>query len=314
MEDQPKKHHYVPSFHLARFTMTGTQDGGLFVMDKRLRHRWTSSPKKSARANNFYKVELGELDPMGIEKALAKIEGLCGTVVRNVITQEEMPTGDDFDILLNFVALAFVRVPSIRSTHSHFIDRVAKKLGRLAFLGQDGAKRLRELSESEGQPLSDEELQQFQDFVESDDYTADLEQNWHVRTMIDSANVLLPALALRHWAIWTVADESPDLVCSDRPVVLWASPPLSGMLSPNFATPNTLLTIPLSRRALLASRLEEMPSDRYIMDSVDVALMNTFRAMYSNQIYSSQENWIWTMDGEILESQAFLDDLPPIKA
>jgi len=247
---------------------------------------------------------------MGIEKSLADVEGMSAVVIRDIISQKKLPTGDDFGVLLNFVALSTVRVPSVRSTHSQFIDQVAKKLSHLAFLGPDGAERLWDLSKLEGKSLSDEEILELQAFVESNDYDIDLEKNWHIQTMIESVNVLLPALASRHWAIWTAADGTTDLVTSDRPVALWASPPLPGPLSPNFATPNTLLTIPLSRRVLLASQLEEMPSESYIMDSQDIALMNTLRAMFSNQIYSAQENWAWTVDGEILNSQAFLDRLP----
>jgi len=235
------------------------------------------------------------------------------TVIRETVTSKRLPTGEDFDVLMNFVALSFLRVPSIRTTHSDFIDRVGKSIARRAFLGEDGAKRLPENLAAEGKSISDEELQKLQAFVESDDYTVNMDQNWHVQTMHESFNALLPALFHRHWGVWTVADDAPDLVCSDRPVTLWASdlPPL---IPPNFATPNTMLTIPLSRRVLLSSRLEDSVPEPFELDSVSVALMNTLRATWANQIYSAQENWAWTVNGDILTAQAYLDGLPPTAA
>ena len=185
--------------------MSGADDR-LFVLDKRQRKKWSSTPRKTARANDFYTVELDNLDPMGIEKALADVEGMCAVVIREIISQKRLPTGDSFGVLLNFVALSTVRVPSIRSTHSHFIDQVVKKLSHLAFLGPEGAKRLRDMSKLEGKSLPDDEIQKLQTFVESNDYDIKLEQNWHIQTMIESVNVLLPLLANRHWAIWAAAD------------------------------------------------------------------------------------------------------------
>jgi hypothetical protein len=310
MTNQPKNHHYVPSFHLALFTLTGADDAELFVLDKQRRRKWASTPKNTAKSNNFYRIESDNGDPMGMERVLSFVEGKCAPVVRDVVTNKRLPTGDDFDALLNFVALSFVRVPSIRATHSDFIDRVGKSLARLAFLGDDGAKRLRDDLAAEGKSASDEELQKLQAFVESDDYSINMDQNWHVQTMQQSFDVLLPALLQRHWGVWTVADDAPDLVCSDRPLTLWPLNP-HPLIPSGFATPNTVLTIPLSRRVLLVSRLEDVVPDSFELDHVNVALMNTTGATWANQIYSAQADWTWTVNGEILTAQAYLDGLPP---
>jgi hypothetical protein len=309
MPNQPKNHHYVPSFHLSLFTTSETADGELFVLDKQHRRKWVSTPRKTGRANNFYRVEADEGDPMGMEKVLSFVEDKCAPVVLDVVTNKRLPTGVDFDVLLNFVALSFVRVPSIRATTSDFIDRVGKSLARLAFLGDDGAKRLRSNLEAAERKLSDDELKKLQAFVESDDYTVNLDQNWHIQLMRDSVGVLLPALAKRHWAVWTVADGAPDLVCSDRPVTLWQLDP-HPLIPPGFGTPNTVLTIPLSRRVLLVSRFEDLLPTSFELDAVNVALMNTFRATWASQIYSEDADWAWTVNGELLSAQAYLDGLP----
>jgi hypothetical protein len=71
------------------------------------------------------------------------------------------------------------------------------------------------------------------------------------------------------------------------------------------------MTLPLTRRVLLVSQFEPLPNDSYIMDEKDVALMNTCRTMYSNQMYSAQENWPVIADGKIVDIQTLLESAPP---
>ena len=315
MANQPKEHHYVPAFHLAGFTLSGTQDGKLFILDQKRRDNWESTPRKTAKENNFYRVDMKGGDPMGIERALADVEGKCATVVRDIVKSQKVPADrEQFEVMLNFVAIAAVRVPIIRQTHSEFIDKVTKDVVRLGFLGTDGATLLRKLSKTEGKPLTDEEIQQIQHGIENDHFTYNLDQNWHIQTMIEVAGALLPALGMRNWGVWTVADDAPDLVCSDRPVTLTATAPFPPLLSPAFGTPKTLMTLPLTRRVLLVSQFEPLPNDSYIMDEKDVALMNTYRMMYSNQMYSAQENWPVIADGKIVDIQTLLASVPPFES
>lgn len=308
MANEPRKHHYVPKFHLAGFTMSGTEDGQLFVTDKLRRNKWDSTPKKTARETDFYRVDLANMDPVGIEKAFSDVEGKCATVVRDVIADKRLPTGDDFGTLLNFVAISATRIPIIRSTIAAGIDGLMKQFGRQALLGPEGAKRLREIPENAS--MSDEEMVQFQAFIAGNDYTIDVDQNWHIHTMLEAIDALLPALAKRNWAVWSVAEGAPDLVCSDRPVALYATKQFPPLLPPGFGTPNTLLTLPLNRRVMLASQFEEMPAESSVIDRDDVAAMNSLQALHAIQVYSSVEDWVWVDgNGVAAGSQAYLDSL-----
>jgi len=292
------RHHYVPQFYLNGFTAA---DGLLHVTDKVRRKRWTASPAKTAWEPEFYRVDLENMDPMGIEKAFSQVEGQCAAVLRDMLATKKLPTGDAFDVMLNFVAISHTRVPLIRSTISEGIGGLMKSLGQLAFLGPEGAKRLRE--DSEIASMSDEEMEQLQTLIASSDNSVKPDQNWLVKIMLNSIDAILPALGQRHWGLWTVAEGVPDLVCSDRPVVLWSA--RRGLMPPGLGTPDTLLSFPLDRRTMLVSRLEEMPSDSYVMDAEDVEGMNLMRAVHATQIYASEEDWACAGGG----SQAYLDTL-----
>lgn len=290
------RHHYVPQFYLNGFTDT---EGKLHVADKIRRKRWVTTPAKTAWAPEFYKIDAEGVDPMAIEKAFSNLEGEFATVLRETLATRKLPTGESFNVLMNFVATMHTRVPHVRSAIDKFAGEILGKLGKMAFRGPEGAKRLRE--DPENASMTDEEMEQLQAFIASDEYTISVDQTWHVQTMIDSIGAILPALSHRNWSLWTVGDGLPDLVCSDRPVVLWS--PNSGFML-GLATPETMLTLPLDGRTMLASRLEEVPGT-YVMDADDVDTMNMLRAENATQVYASTQDWACAFGG----AQAYLDAL-----
>lgn len=289
------KHHYVPQFYLKGFT---DSDGLIHVTDKVLRKRWRTAPRNVAWAPEFYKVDVSGMDPMGIEKAFGQVEGQCASMLREVLTTREIPSGQNAEVLLNFVALSITRVPLIRAKIAEFIDGVAKSLGKLAFLGPEGIRRLKE--DPEIARMSEEEMERFQEFMQSAEYTVNVDQNWHVTMLLDSITQILPLLTHRSWSVWTVDDAAPNLVTSDRPVALSGGP--AGMAG--LGTAETLLTMPLDKRTLLASTLEEILTC-HVMDTGEVEAMNMVRSENGSQIYSSEQDWACAFEG----SQAYLDAL-----
>jgi hypothetical protein len=290
------RHHYVPQFYLKGFT---ADDGTLHVTDKLTRSRDTSTPKKTAWLPEFYRIDVENTDPMGVEKAFSKLEAQCARLLQELLATKKMPTGNAFNTLLNFVATSYTRVPHIRSQTDEFMGGITGTLGKMAFLGLEGAERLRK--DPVNASMSDEEMEQLQAFIASGECTITFDKTWHVKMMLHSIDAILPVLAHRQWSLWQVGDGVPDLVCSDSPVALW-----SGRPGPvGLATPETMLTMPLDRRTLLVSRLEDKPFDGYILDAEDVGGWNLLRAVTSGQIYSSSADWACAGGG----SQAFLDGL-----
>lgn len=305
MSKQPIKHHYVPAFYLSLFTSNGKR---LWVFDKNQRQCWPSSPKNAAKERHFYSVE-GTDDPAAVEKLLSDVEGKSAPVVRKVIDTQKLPAGDDLDILINFVALAAVRGPKVREQFARVVDQMTKQVVLPDFLGPSGANLIRDLDASDGEEIADDQIREMQEFIEGGQFDVNLDQTWHIGTTLELFNRVLESLAQRQWAVWTIADGLGDFVCSDQPVVLWDFewPP---DMPPNFAAPNTLLTIPLSRRVMLASCFGGLRSDFVIDDEIHVARMNTIRAVSANQIYSATEDWTWTSDNETVESRQYRETMP----
>jgi hypothetical protein len=309
MPNQPRKHHYVPKFYLAGFTKSGSVDGNLYVLDQRQRWRWgPATPVNVAHQRDFYAIDArSDADRMVVEKTFGEIEATCSRVIRDVIERKEMPAGEDRDILLNFVALMAVRVPGIRNTVSGFIDDVVKSLGRTMLDSELGWQHFKGVCEASGEKV-DFTREEMKAFVDGDDYTANLDQSWHVGMMLELGSKLVPALAQRHWSIWIAGDDVPDLTCSDRPVCLtWytSSPP---SLPPGFALAGTAVIMPVNRRIAISGTFEEQPL-KSALDKYDVATVNRGTRKYANQVYSSEAEFVWAMTEEQIGNATDLLDL-----
>jgi uncharacterized protein DUF4238 len=291
----PRNHHYVPKFYLAGFTRTGTVDDRLFVLDRQRRRQWPSSPRQAAHESDFYAIDVGpSTDPMVVEKYLAELEGLCAPVLRAIRDSGRFPQGEARKALLAFVALQAVRVPTIRRNISRFVDGVLKDLGQQMlgteagwqeFLTADGSRRhLPSMTQEEAANV-----------VQSDELRFDLDQTWHVSTMLNAARRLAHAFGERNWSLWMADDRAPDLICSDRPVsVEWhtATPP--PLLPAGFGVPKTLIIMPVNRRMAIAGAYEEQPTSA-ILDSQDVAVVNRSTQDRAIQLYSCDPDFVWAM-------------------
>lgn len=315
MTRQPRQHHYVPQFYLAGFTTTGTIDGPLHVLDREQGKSWPSSPKGTAHARDFYAVDLGSgQDPMVVEKTMAVCEGKWAAALKVVTEESALPQGASLGDLLAFVAFLAVRVPRIRTQVADVIDRVSKADLRATFATAEGREQFRtvvaqhcqNLPESERRRIelllrNDSDLNDMADYVNSDQYGVSYGQTWTVQTMVQMAIALLPVLGQRQWALWPVASDAPNLICSDSPVCLTWTKRVTGAYPPGFDLPNTLVTVPLSARLALASTFQAM--QEMTLDRVGVAQMNSRTLVCATQIYLPTDDFVWADEGGSLGNQ-----------
>jgi hypothetical protein len=292
---QPRRHHYVPQFYLAGFTKNNSKKGDLHVLDKERGKTWKSTPRGTAHKWDFHAIDAGpDGDAMAIEKALGRLEGQWSASLASVIASESLPDGDSFGDLMMFLAFMAVRVPRIRDILSDFIDRVSKAEIQLMLATSEGKSHFRRSLADLGHAMSDEEFEQLVQFGRSGQYDVNFEQTWHVQEMVRMAATLAPLLSLRKWCLWVTANTAPDFICSDSPVAPTWAIPMPGPISPAFGTPNTIVSVPLDRRIAMVSMIEEeLPKSQ--LDREGVAAVNSMTAMYANQLYSSEPDFVWTM-------------------
>lgn len=277
----PKKHHFVPKFYLKGFTQESSVDGKLWVVDLKRRKAWPSTPAKSACEGNFYKGDLGpDVDPMWLERAMGSFaEPLMAKVLEFVLdTKEIPPCGQARDVFLNLVATSLVRGRAMRRQMSLSIDaNMRQTLGDLARSENENAfqKALKDtdLSADEFTALNDQEAFQY-----------DFDRVTYLKAMIDQAGVVLDTFAKRDWIARSVANDAPDLICSDAPVGIIA---MAKEIPLVWLDPNALVVMPLSRRVAAIGALKEMKQPEEL-GIVQVARINSTIIRGASEVYCSE--------------------------
>lgn len=263
MNNRPRKHRYVPAFYLAGFTETGSRTDRLFVFDQGQIKSWPSTPENSAHQRDFYSVDLGpEVDPAHFEsKVLAKAEDEFSRVIRESVSQQTLPTGADFNALMNFVAVTMARTPRIRQLTNQVTELLLKKIVLEKVASEEGWKELRQCCTEAGVDLTGPgAADEFRDFILSMQYSIDLDQTSHVKFLVDSVTKALPLLHERNWSLAFASPGMPDFVCSDAPVSLVPSDGFVESDEVHLANRHTLLMLPLTRRVALFGSYQKRPT------------------------------------------------------
>lgn len=302
----PVKHHYIPQFFLSNFTETGNKDSQLWVTDQKQCKQWKSSISTAAYQNKLYSLEgntegtLNEID--AIEKAFSKVESMAAPVIQEILKTERLPTEDGFNILINFIALMASRTPTMIEHRTKPIIEINEIILDMYLSKKERWQSLTSRMVTEGKlsPKSLEETNydKMRDFFYSKRYTMDINQNYKIKQLLDSVDILIPLLAQRKWSLFISKDITttfPQLggfICSDNPMALVSLDPLPPFYSPGFGMPRTEVTMPLSKNVAIVGRFEGKENVS-IISVRGMASMNSRTGMYADRfLYHSDKNFI----------------------
>jgi hypothetical protein len=125
----PRRHHYIPVFHLKNFAHPVS--GDLFVYEAgKLPRR--SSPRAEAVIKDFYSVQINGQRNVAAEYELQKVESSVASVISELIGNEatkerRLIRSDEKELLGRYVGLAFARVPAFMELNEKFIRTAVKK-------------------------------------------------------------------------------------------------------------------------------------------------------------------------------------------
>ena len=294
MSNYPRRHHYVPAFYLAGFTLQGSRNSELFVFDCGQAKSWKSTPGKTGHQRDFYSVDLGSDVHSGTfeSKVLSEVDGRCSRVIRETISSRRLPEGEDFSVLLNFVALSFVRIPRTRQLVNQVTDHVLQQKVRSLISTEEGWKYFQALSENECGQLSKDDAEQFRQSILDGKYDIELDRTSQVQWIGNLVEEALPLLAERTWSVGFVADGVPDLVCSDAPFSLVPNSSFDGTDELHLANHHMVAFLPLTRRAALLGTYEERPPT-FQMNECGVLSINSSTIMEARQVFSAAEDFVY---------------------
>lgn len=296
MSKPPRRHHFISKFQLTSFTPTGSRHDRLWVTDQKSGKRWQSLIDNIAFEKDLYRIEVGEkegLEPDILEsKIFSDIETNVSRIIKTIETTLQLPDGEDFFKLIDFIALLFCKNPTHRKLTSKPLEDLNKMILKEITSSRERWESIQARMRKDGYTI-DEDYEGFKEFVESDNYTIQISQNYLIQLMLYSYKVLTPTLLRRKWSLAIAPDESGGFICSDNPVSLVWTKPIPDFWSPGFGMTNTELTVPLTRNFALVSRFEGQ-SEQGFATLKTIASINSRTGMYSDRfVYSAWENFLW---------------------
>ena len=111
-----------------------------------------------------------------------------------------------------------------------------------------------------------------------------------MQKIVELVNATLPLLAERRWSLGIAAPGVPDFVCSDAPVSGAPTDRFGSGDELHLANQHTLLSMPLTRRAILLGSYEERPS-MFCVNEFGVLSMNALTIAEANYIFFGEDDF-----------------------
>jgi hypothetical protein len=288
MNEISRKHHFLSTFYLARFTDTGTKDGTLWVFDSIANKVFQNRPKNVAYELDFNRVELDGRPPDILETAFGEFEGKAASVIQRICRDGELPEGEEFGYVLKLIALFGVRNPAMRRSMKvawQHEDRViADLLASDRSLYEHHVQQARDAGFVSGTGLP---FEQFQESVwQGDQPPIHIGPQEHLQIELAALENILTSVSSRYWSLLVATPDAPDFITCDHPVSLI----------------HKQVVFPLdTRHALMGER--DHPVPRTITLHADgVAEVNLrMLKLAKRQVYSRTSEIVLLDDGKILK-------------
>ena len=297
----PRRHHYLPHFYLAGFTPQGNKDDMLHVLDMETGKTWKSKPGGVAHQIDYYRLDDGAPDPFALEKNLADFEGQAAEALRGIVADRSIGAFERREVLVNFVALMALRVPSQRNMLADFEKRVAVMMAQNMVSSPEVWADLKASARAEGVDVGDLPYEEMRDFVmDTSRYTIEVGRESLIATTFSALDKLIPLIGQRRWSVAVAGEGAGDFICCDTPVARhWTiddHPPIV----PGFGLEHSYIVFPLDRKVALFGTWDDEET-MFEADRARVAQINSHILASADRfaMYPSYDIAWWTKDGRI---------------
>lgn len=296
-----RKHHYIPRFYLTGFTQNNDPKDKLWVIDQQDIKQFKAAPSKIAFETDFYRVDLPDVELDAFEQGLAYFESKAADVIKRILSLNKIQDSNDFNILINFIALIIARVPERRErTNSWAKDLSKMTLNMICATEETYIHHMKkaniDVSHADFVPY-----EQMKNFLKKDKYTVEFDRHTHLKNMIITTDTLIPLLAQRNWALIRNTNSNHPFICSDNPACLTWTRPDSGFYSPGFGLRNTEITLPLTKELFLIGRFEPLIPYTTVNKVKQIAALNSRTGMHATRfVYSMKQNFPWLTNNDTI--------------
>lgn len=274
----------MPRCWLAGFTENAEKDGRLWVTDFSRQKQWPSTPDNAGHIRDFYRLSDPAPDPVVVEKFFSILEDRVAPILKDIDRERRPPDTGELDVLLQFMAYQWVRVPRFRPFALEILDRITReRLSEGLRTPETWLTALKEAGTDPDAPGADYEG--MKKFFESGEWNLVAETDWYMQRAFTDADGVHGCLRNRFWRI-SFTDKG-RLIASDNPLVVEG--PKGQMVGFKNAE---FVFYPISRHAFLTGTLKRI--GRPVEDFKYFVGLNTMMLLSADtQVYSHVPDFSW---------------------
>lgn len=304
-----RNHHYIPQFYLRGFTLQ--KKSPITVFDLGNQKIVKTNPRNICSQRDYNRIDLDGTNPNAIEDIYSGFESKAARSIRE-LEQGAPFSGKNRDIIFNLIALLAVRSPQQREKLREAHEASLKALMGLILSTEKNWESTKSKMIENGRSIDEgttyAELKCFQ---EKNDYKIILDNNYNVKSELESMNAVLQSLPKRNWVLIKTQKVDEHFITSDNPVVL------DNFKIPNennfydnlvgFELSNTNVMFPLTKNLLLLGSFNGKEGAIFAERDAIASLNRIVLNHACKQLYASKSEFL-TIDylGEISTGEEFL--------
>lgn len=307
---EPRNHHWIPQCYLKGFT----SNGQVYVVDAKQRKAFTTRPRNVAAERDFNRIDVPGLDPNQVEGDMAGFESDLALALGRLNQHGLFHSLEDLHLVLHLVAILATRSPERREHVGQFTEQIAKRMLEFSVATEEhyeshyGEARA-SIAPGDQAAVAYESLKAF---VESDGYSVNVSQNFHVGIELETADNIFPHLAARKWLMLVAQADSSGFVTTDRPVaLLWSEQKDRGFFSsPGYGVKGTEVWFPVSSQFALVGRFDGVSGIRDMSEDGVAQFNGLVIAHASGRVYARDDQFQYlNPNGEQRRGADMLQDI-----
>jgi Protein of unknown function (DUF4238) len=218
-----RNHHFISQCYLKGFTEGGTKDSQLFAVNLSDGSSFSTKPKNVGAERDFNRVE--GRPPGELEAALSSFESTVNAALGRIRSLCRIDNLDDWNAVLNLIALFAVRNPRLRECERKFIDRTLRMMLSTTLATPERWESQVRRMKAAGtlQDESNVSYEQVKEFHEQGEYDIGISNARQIELEFGSHDSVLSTLVARKWQLCISDPGSGGFIASDHPVCLMGS-------------------------------------------------------------------------------------------
>ena len=295
--NKPIRQHYIPKFYLKGFTKSGKETDCLHVIEQKTGKQYKARPSELAVQKDIYTLDTDYDDEVkyGVENILSIVESDVASIIPQIIKNEELPSGKNYDLLMEFIAIMESRVPRGIGRTKRLYDQTVRLIGKFLTANKKKFNAQMNVLRESGESIENVSYEKVRELVDSGTYDVTVDQNTLMKHFIEAVNTIYPSLRARTWSIYKISMSEHYFICSDHPVFLgWTTLPEGKWMqhAPGHELKNTHVTFPLNKEYAIRGVFEGESGIIQCSDE-QIALINSQVACRADRIYSCRQDFVW---------------------